>query len=102
MNAPPGMFLVPPKNPLESDAKGIAQPNDDGATRRIGTKIRIAVYSAILFFVLSNAVTYRFTNEMWSFMMSSQHELFGENGLPTLKGALLHTAVFMFCVSILL
>ena len=55
--------------------------------RAIGAKIQLVVYAGLLFMILSNNVAYRFTNEMWAFVMTSKNELLGENGLPTIKGA---------------
>ena len=76
--------------------------NTNDKNKKTGTKFKVLVYSAITFFILSNPVTYKFTNELWAYMMNSNNELLSESGLPTLKGTILHAFIFMLVISIFL
>ena len=52
-----------------------------------GLKFKFSLYSALLFFLIANPVTYRFTNSIISGT--------SENGCPTAFGFMLHTLVFL-------
>lgn len=51
-----------------------------------GLKVKFSFYSALLFFLVANPVTFRFTNSLLPGV--------AENGCPTAFGFVLHTIVF--------
>lgn len=59
-----------------------------------GRRIRVAFIAAVSFVALSYSGAYRITETLWSAVRNSlPGEILGETG-PTLKGVLLHAAVF--------
>ena len=52
-----------------------------------GLKFKFSLYSALLFFLIANPVTYKFTNSIIGGT--------SENGCPTTFGFILHTLVFL-------
>ena len=59
-------------------------------TLSVGLKAKFSLYSALIFFLVANPVTFRFTNSLIGGI--------AVNGCPTSFGFLLHTVVF-FLVS---
>lgn len=52
----------------------------------VGLKAKFSLYSALIFFLVANPVTFRFTNSLIGGI--------AVNGCPTAFGFLLHTVVF--------
>lgn len=55
-------------------------------TLSTGLKAKFSFYSALLFFLIANPVTFKFTNSLMNGIAT--------NGCPTAFGFLLHTVVF--------
>lgn len=70
--------------------------------RRVGQLFKIAIYATVLFFVLSNSVTYNVVNKLFATFTQHANLLIDESGLITLKGNAIHTAVFFVIMMILL
>jgi hypothetical protein len=56
----------------------------------VGLKVKFSFYSALIFFLLANPITFRFTDSLLPGV--------ADNGCPTAFGFVLHTAIF-FAVS---
>ena len=94
----PPQPMLPPQPPPQADPIPIAiqeMPNE--RARHIGQKIRFAVLATVLFFVLSNPVTYRFTNEIVAFFFGSDAAtlVHNETCVPMPKGLILHSIIFL-------
>jgi len=70
--------------------------------RRIGYLFKIAVYSTILYFVLSNGLAFTTLNKLVATFTSNSNLIVNEYGFPTFKGNLIHTGVFFVIIMILL
>ena len=70
--------------------------------RRTGYLFKIAVYATILFFVLSNGIAFTTVNKIVATFTSFSNLIVDESGFPTLKGNLIHTAVFFVIIMMLL
>jgi hypothetical protein len=98
---------VPPQAPQPVYANHrypVGQPNMH-ATRhkhRVGRKIKIAFYAAILFVILSYSGTYRLVNTAVSAITNKPFDVVSEDGSPTIKGVFLHTLLFFVIAFLLL
>lgn len=88
----PGNAMLPP--PAISKAAAAAVNAAGVADRQLGRFFRIAVFSTILFFILSFPATYRIVNHVFSFVANRGNEIVGEDGCPTLKGSFIHSGAF--------
>lgn len=71
--------------------------------RRAGYLFKIAVYASILFFILSNRLAFTTLNKIIATFVSSMPNLIvDEYDTPTLKGNLIHTAIFFIIIMCLL
>jgi len=69
--------------------------------RQYGFLFRIAVYATILFFILSNSATYNVVNKLVATFSDHSNLIVDAYGNTTLKGNLIHTAVFFVVIMIL-
>jgi hypothetical protein len=69
---------------------------------RVGQKIKVAFYTAILFVLLSYSGVYRVTNNIVSAFLNQPFDVVSEHGCPTMKGVFLHTIAFFILTFILL
>jgi hypothetical protein len=70
--------------------------------RHIGNLFKFAVYATILFFILSNNVTYNIVNKLVATFSQQTNLIVDASGTTTLKGNLIHTAVFFVIIMVLL
>ena len=62
--------------------------------KRIGRLFRIAVFSTLAFFVLSQNVTYGVVNQLYTYFTQKHYYIVNEMGCPTHIGTLLHATLF--------
>jgi hypothetical protein len=55
-------------------------------------KVKYSLYSALVFFLIANPETYRFTQSVFGSLIASK------DGSPTSYGFFLHTIIFFFAI----
>lgn len=81
-------------------AGGSVAPSAERAT---GRKIRVAFLAAVLFVALSYNGVYRVVDTVYGAFTGQPHQIVAvDTGAPTLKGVLVHAAVFFVAVIYLL
>lgn len=97
---PPAVPLTPPQGPQPYFGPNAYVPQMPSPTpyplhpHHTGTKFRHAFYAAVLFFLLSHPIAYRITNQLFGIVTGAPHDVVGETGCTTLKGAFLHAVLF--------
>lgn len=67
-----------------------------------GQKIRIAFLATVAFVVFSNIGVYRAVNMFYNALTSRPNEVVMENGMPSMKGIVIHSSIFFIIVMVLL
>lgn len=70
--------------------------------REQGRKIKLAFYATLMFAGLSYVGVFRAVNVMYNAISSRPFEIVDEQGAPTLKGLVVHSALFFIGMLILI
>jgi hypothetical protein len=68
--------------------------------RKAGKYFKIAVLASLAFFFVSHMTAYKVTNQVYK-LFSSGTQLIEENGMPSLKGNLIHSGIFFIIMLVI-
>jgi len=94
MNSSP---VIPQPQPLYPSV-----PPPQSNSSKIGKKINVSFWLAIVFVVLSTPLAYKATNALLFTFMSNPMDVVSELGCPTTKGIVVHTVVFFIVAFVML
>lgn len=99
VNQPPSLISLYANQKNEKQQK---MPPGSTHEKKIGSLFRTAVFATIAYIILSQPVTYRVTNTIYSMITNKQFYIVNEDGCPTVVGTIANTLIFFIVILFLM